>query len=109
MMRNRCALLAVSALFALPLCAQQNRQGVGETPATADETANSPAPKTPSGDLVPGPRTLFAFPDAPRPKPFPADQKSADDTAPGRLTPRFEIAGLFHYANFHPGDPFSSF
>jgi len=108
-MRNRCALLAVSALLALPLCAQQNRQGVGETPATADETANSPAPKTPSGDLVPGPRTLFAFPDAPRPKPFPADQKSADDTAPGRLTPRFEIAGLFHYANFHPGDPFSSF
>ena len=108
-MRNRCALLAVSALFALPLCAQQNSRGAGDTPATAEETAKSPAAKIPSGDLIPGPRTLFAYPDAPRPKPFPADKKSTEDTPPGRLTPRFEIAGLLHYASFHPGDPFSSF
>lgn len=108
-MRNRCALLAVSALFALPLCAQQTSRGAGDTPATAEETAKSPAAKTPSGDLIPGPRALFAFPDAPRPKAFPADKQSTDDTPPGRLTPRYEIAGLLHYADFHPGNPFSSF
>lgn len=107
-MRNRCVLFAVGALFALPLCAQQNTRTAGDTPAAADETASSPAPKTPSGDLAPAPRNLFAFPEAPRPKPFPA--KNADnDTAPGQLVPRYEIAGLLYYANFHPGDPFSSF
>jgi len=42
--------------------------------------------------------------------PFPAPAPAAkDDTAPGQLLPRFEVAGGYSYVNFMPGDPFNSF
>jgi outer membrane protein OmpA-like peptidoglycan-associated protein len=102
-MRNWCMAIAVSALLAAPLCAQQNGDGAGV--ATAEKT---PA-KLNAGDITPASRNLFALPEAPRPKPFPADAKSDADTPPGRITPRFEVAGMFNYANFNPGGDFSSF
>jgi outer membrane protein OmpA-like peptidoglycan-associated protein len=107
-MRNWCAALAVSALLALPLCAQQRSGATDDNVATPFETANSPAPKLAAGDITPAARNLFAMPEAPRPKPLPADAKSAD-AAPGKLTPRFEAAGMFDYADYHPGSPFTSF
>jgi outer membrane protein OmpA-like peptidoglycan-associated protein len=53
-------------------------------------------------------RNILALPDAPRPTPFPA-AASGSDEPPGRLVPRFEIAGGFSYVNFNPGSPFDSF
>src|SRR5579859_5873870 len=102
-MRTWCAAVAVSALFALPLCAQQNGDG-----AAAAAAANGFA-KRGAGDITPASRTLFALPEAPRPKPFPAGAKSDEATPPGRIVPRFEIAGMFNYVNFSPSGGFNSF
>lgn len=107
-MRIRFAFLAAGALAALPLCAQESGRNLAERAATADE-ASSPTPKLVAGDITPGARNLFALPEAPRSKPFPDSAKASDDAAPGKLTPKFEIAGLYHYAQLHPGDPFQSF
>lgn len=104
-MRNWCAALAVSALLALPLCARQNSDGASGTETAA---AASPAIPVPA-DITPASRNLFALPEAPRPKPFPADAKSSEKTPPGMLVPEFEIAGMFDYVNFNPGGGFSSF
>ncbi len=106
-MRNWCVAVAVSAFLALPLCAQQN--GDGASAAAAPATAEKTPAKLSVGDITPASRNLFAYPEAPRPKPFPADAKSSGDTPPGRITPRYEIAGMFDYINFHPGGGFPSF
>jgi outer membrane protein OmpA-like peptidoglycan-associated protein/opacity protein-like surface antigen len=106
-MRNWCAAVAVSALLALPVCAQQAQQngdGAGASAATAEKSLA----KTKAVDITPASRSLFALPDSPRPKPFPAGAKSGED-APGRIVPKFEIAGMFDYVNFNPGGGFSSF
>lgn len=112
-MRNWCAALAMSALLALPLCAQQKSGGAADDTANArtaaEKTASaesSPAAK----DILTGSRTLFALPALPRPTPFPGPQAAAKDTRPpGKLVPRYEIAGMYHYINFSPGSPFSDF
>lgn len=107
-MRIRFAFLAVGALVALPLCAQQVSRDAGGA-ATAELTASNPAPKIAAGDITPAARSLFALPEAARPKANPAGGKTNSDTPPGKLVPKFEVAGLFHYASMHPGSPFSSF
>jgi len=91
--------------LALPLCAQQNGDGASATAAAAEK---SPA-KTNTGDIAPASRNLFALPEAPRPKPFPSGAKSSGDTPPGKLVPRYEIAGMFDYVVFNPGGGFNSF
>jgi outer membrane protein OmpA-like peptidoglycan-associated protein len=107
-MRNWCVGVAVSALLALPMCAQQARQnGDGASPAPA--TPEKSAAKTNGADITPASRNLFALPESPRPKPFPAGAKSDSDTPPGKIVPKFEIAGMFDYVNFHPGGGFNSF
>jgi outer membrane protein OmpA-like peptidoglycan-associated protein len=107
-MRNWCAAVAVSALLSLPVCAQQTPQNGDGAGATAAAAEKSPA-KVTAGDITPASRNLFALPEAPRPKPLPADTKSSDDKAPGQLLPRYEIAGMFDYVNFNPGGGFNSF
>ncbi|HXC87284.1 MAG TPA: hypothetical protein VNU23_05815, partial [Candidatus Cybelea sp.] len=77
-MRNWCAAVAVSALLALPVCAQQARQNGDDTSAAAAMAEKSPA-KTNGGDITPAARNLFALPESPRPKPFPAGAKSSSD------------------------------
>jgi outer membrane protein OmpA-like peptidoglycan-associated protein len=104
-MRNWCAAVAVSALLALPVCAQQNGDGAGAAATTAEK---SPA-KSNAADIAPASRNLFALPEAPRPKPFPAGAKSSADTPPGRMVPGFEVAGMFDYVNIHPGGGFFNF
>jgi outer membrane protein OmpA-like peptidoglycan-associated protein len=104
-MRTWCVAVVVSALLALPLCAQQNGDGAS---AAATAAEKSPA-KTNGGDITPASRNLFALPDAPRAKPLPSDAKSNDNTPPGRLVPRYEVTGMFDYVNFNPGGGFASF
>lgn len=101
-MRNWIAAVAASALLAGPLYAQKN----GDSAAASAE--KSPAILN-AGDITPASRNLFALPEAPRPKPFPAGATSDSDLPPGKLVPRFEIAGMFNYVNFNPGSPFDSF
>ena len=107
-MRNWCAAVVVSALFALPAAAQQAQPNGDGASAWATTAEKSPA-KTNAGDIAPASRNLFALPESPRPKPFPAGDKSNSDTPPGRIVPKFEIAGMFDYVNFNPGGGFNSF
>lgn len=109
-MRNWCALFAcgtVSALLALPLGAQQAGTGTGdETSATARAAEKNSAVATNAMT----PRKIFALPAAPRPTPFPGPAAKTPDTRPpGTLLPRFELAGMYQYVNFSPGDPFANF
>lgn len=102
-MRNWCVAVAASFLLALPICAHQNNDEGSSSPAATGE--NLPANLTPA-DITPAARNLFALPADPRPKPAPA---AANDEAPGRVVPRYEIAGSFVYINFNPNGGFSSF
>src|SRR5580704_10377333 len=105
-MRNWCVAVTVSAILALPVCARQAQQnGDGASAAAAEKSAA----KTNGVDIAPASRNLFALPDAPRPKPFPAGATSGDDIPPGRIVPKFEAAGMFDYVNFSPGGGFSNF
>ena len=105
-MRRLCLIVGLSAILALPVCAQQKNDGAKPfSDTTTSTTTNAPAATT----TAPAPRNLFAMPDAPRPTPFPAASGSADENAPGRLTPKFELAALFSYIDFHPGSGFNSF
>lgn len=115
-MRIWCAALAMSALLAVPLSAQQKNDSAAKKDSAKDDSSTVPLERAISnmktGDIAPASRHLFALPvalpEAPRPKPFPAGGNSGDQP-PGRLVPRYEIAGMFNYINFHPGSPFNSF
>ena len=104
-MRNLCAALGVSVLFALPLCAQQKSSGTGDETTNATASAEkSAAPRKNAEVSKPAAASgLFALPATPRPKPFPGPAAASDKRAPGQLVPRFEIAAMYHYLNFGPG------
>jgi len=87
------ALVALSALLALPSCAQQsNASAPGDAAGAA---AEKPAP--------------------PKPTPLPAPQAAAktkamqNTRAPGRVVPRYEASGGYSYIHFVPGNPFQDF
>jgi hypothetical protein len=105
-MRKWCATLALGALLALPVCAQQKDASTASNPnGTTDTTATANA--SPSDfSIAPASPTLFAMPAAAAARP--ADIFSDWDNNPwnrhawGLLTPRFELAGMFQYINFCP-------
>jgi outer membrane protein OmpA-like peptidoglycan-associated protein len=107
-MRNWCVALALSAILALPLCAQQKSSGAGDDSANAAATEKSTASNNAeAGSKVAGTKGILAFPATPRPTPFPGPAPAAAySEAPARVTPRFEIAGTYDYINFAPGNPF---
>src|SRR6266849_5720038 len=105
-MRNWCAALAMSALLALPLCAQQKSGGAGDDTANAATTSEKSAPSIKAVAA----KGVFALPATPRPTPFPGPAAVAADTRPpGQLVPRYELAGMYDYINFAPGTPFANF
>src|SRR5579871_1719740 len=110
-MRRLCLMMMVGALLALPGWAQQ---GDDQTKAkkTSDDTAAA-APATSDTSAMPDASRSFAVPDPPRPNPFPspapAASSTADDSTPGRLTPKYELAGMYSYINFNPGNTFPNF
>jgi outer membrane protein OmpA-like peptidoglycan-associated protein len=109
-MRSWSVALALSALLAVPLCAQQKNTGAGESAkATADKGEKSAAATAKAASVAPMTRNVFALWATPRPTPFPAAAASKDETPVGRLVPRYELAVGYSYLNFHPGDPFDSF
>lgn len=104
-MRKWCATVAVGTLLAMPAWAQKNNADDGKkTGSAAEETSTSLG----SGlGAAPVARSVFSSP-APRAGAFPAPA-SAQEDAPGRLVPRYEIAGMYNYINFNPGGGFNSF
>src|ERR1700730_10943043 len=78
-MRNWCAAVAMSTLLALPVCAQQARKNGDDTSAAGATAEKSPA-RTNGAEITPASRNLFALPESPRPKPFPAGAESSSDT-----------------------------
>src|SRR6266849_9081608 len=110
-MRNWCAAMAMSALLALPLCAQQKSGGAGDDATNAATAAEKSVPSSrAAGSSKAAAKGVFALPAAPQPAPFPGPAAvSADTRTPGQLVPRYEIAGMYDYINFAPGDPFANF
>jgi hypothetical protein len=108
-----CATLAIGALLAMPLCAQQKD---ARTSSNSNETSdNAVAAKSLSGDfnIAPASTRLFPMPAAAAPRP--ADIFSDWDNNPwnrhawGLLTPKWEVAGLFSYINFCPCSGYRNF
>jgi hypothetical protein len=101
-MRKWCATLAMGALFALPLCAQQKDAG---TATTSSETSDNAVPAKSDFSIAPASSSLFAMPAAPAAKPDIFSDWANNPWnrhAWGLLTPKYEIAGLFQYINFCP-------
>jgi len=105
-MRKWCATVALGALLALPLCAQQkDASTASNTNGTTDSTATTNT--TSDFSIAPASPTLFAMP-APKAAANPADIFSDWDNNPwnrhawGLLTPKFELAGMFQYINYCP-------
>ena len=107
-MRKWCAVVAIGALCALPLFAQQKDENATK-PATdaASETSASPESSAPVT------RGIFALPAVPKATPFPGPQAATktmkDSRTPGQLVPKYEIDAGYSYINFSPGDPFGNF
>jgi len=109
-MRKWCATLAMGALLALPLCAQQKDASADNSNKTTESTNAVPAHDF---SIAPASPNLFAMP-APAGMPA-ADAMSDWNNNPwnrhawGLLTPKYEVAGLFSYINFSPGTGFQNF
>ena len=100
-MRKWYAVVAMGALFALPICAQQ--KDASTTSSNASESTNA----VPAADfgIAHASANLFGMPAAAA---NPADVFSDWSNNPwnrhawGQLTPKFEVAGMFSYINFCP-------
>jgi hypothetical protein len=106
-MRKWCATLAMGALLALPLCAQQKDAGTAsKSNGTSENAVATPASER-DFSIAPASPSLFAMPAAAAGKPADIFSDWANNPwnrhAWGRLTPKFEVAGLFSYINFDPG------
>ncbi len=112
-MRRLCLMMMVGALCALPGWAQQSddqkaKKSSDDSAATAPATNDSTAtPDASRSFAVPNPPRATPFPSAP--VPTPAASGTADDSTPGRLTPKYELAGMYSFINFNPGASFANF
>jgi len=104
-MRKWCATVAMGALLALPLCAQEKDSTANSTNGTTENTATRNVAGS-DFSIAPASPALFAMPAAAAAQP--ADIFSDWENNPwnrhawGRLTPKFEVAGMFQYVNFCP-------
>ena len=109
-MRRLCLTVAISAMLVLPAWAQQGEDSTRDAAKTAaDNTAAASTSET-TNAVPAASRSSFAIPDVPRATPFPgpAASASSDEGGPGKLVPKFEVAGMYSYINFNPGSGFSN-
>ena len=104
-MRKWCVTLAIGALLALPLCAQQKDAGTANS--GSDSTDKAVATNVAGGEfgIAPASSNLFAMPASPAPKPdifSDWDNNYWNRHAWGRLTPKWEASAMFQYINFCP-------
>jgi hypothetical protein len=112
-MRKWCATVALGALLALPLCAQQKDASTATN--TNETNGNTATGNAVSSDfsIAGASPTLFPMPAAAAANP--ADIYTDWDNNPwnrhawGLLTPRYELAGMFQYIDFVPGAAFRNF
>lgn len=102
-----CATVAMSALLALPILAQP-KNNAGDDGSGGSGTTEKNTTETNAVNVAPPLRSSAGLPDAPRATPLPKAAETQSDE-PGRVWPRFEVAVLYQYLNFQPGDPFPSF
>ena len=102
-MRKWCVTVAMGALLALPLCAQQKDASTANKENT---TESSNAVAVHDFSIAPASPTLFPMPAAAA---MPAGDAMSDWNnnpwnrhAWGLLTPKYEVAGMFSYINFCP-------
>jgi outer membrane protein OmpA-like peptidoglycan-associated protein len=114
-MRKWCVFIAVGALsviLALPGYAQQKNSRPGDENKASDtnaEMAPAAAPSAANIKIVPI-KGAFALPATPRATPFPGPAATSKDTrSPGLLVPKIELAGMYQFVDFAPGDPFANF
>lgn len=109
-MRKWFATVAIGALFALPGWAQQtNKDGDAIAAAKAENAAGTSSSSAANGAaLVRSARNAVLVPDAPQAAKSKSKSNSSGE-APGRLVPKWEVAGMYDYMNFHPGSPFQGF
>jgi hypothetical protein len=108
-MRNWSVAIAVSALLASAMCAQQRNTDPEDGAKPTMYASEKNAAPVKSASVAPATRNLIALPAAPQPAPFPAASASKEETPVGRLVPRYETAVGYSYINFVPGEPFDSF
>jgi opacity protein-like surface antigen len=112
-MRKLCVMGAMGVLLTLPLAAQQKESKAGQPTTATIETAkaNTGNSEGLAGRLVSAPAESNAWALGARPRLFalPAAAAAQEEEAPGKLVPRYEIAGMYDYLDFHPGDPFGDF
>ena len=105
-MRKWCATLAMGALLALPLCAQQKDASTATEPKESSESTVAANATADDFSVAPASPTLFAMPAAATPKPADIYSDWGNDPwnrhAWGLLTPKYEVAGMFQYVNFCP-------
>lgn len=110
-MRRLCLMMMVGALLALPGRAQQSDDRTAAK--RSDDSAAATSATSDSTNAASNAARSLALPDAPRATPFPgptpASSSTTDDSAPGRLTPKWELAGMYSYINFNPGATFPNF
>ncbi len=109
-MRKRTWMMAMSALVALPLCAQQKEEPPRQ-PSRGSETAKVeslllPRPANASPTVR---HNGWAIGEARRTTPFATPAGGGTEEGPARLTLRAEVFGGYAYTSVHPGDPFASF
>jgi Big-like domain-containing protein len=109
-MRKWYAAVAMGAMFAMPAWAQQkNTDDEAAAAAKAESATAAASTSAASGSgLARSRRNTSSAPEAPRPNPLPKTG-GASDEAPGRLTPKWEVGGMYNYMNIHPGSPFEHF
>jgi OmpA family/PKD domain len=113
-MRKWCAIVALGALLALPLCAQQKDASTANNDKTKETSeSTSTANAAPSDfSIAPASKTLFAAPAAALPNPDIYTDWANNPWnrhAWGQLTPRFEVAGMYQYVNFIPRSGYLNF
>jgi outer membrane protein OmpA-like peptidoglycan-associated protein len=105
-MSKWCLTVVVGALLALPSFAKHKNTCLEDGVPTTTETADKTSDTSNDVNVAPAP-DFFAMPAVPRATPFPAAEAPAEE--PGRLLPRYEVALMYQYINFRPGDPFNNF
>src|SRR5438270_12915497 len=104
------AVLGLGTVLAAPVFSQQSAPAANSV-ENATETQGSSGEVSHSISFATTHQNALLAPAVPRPTPFaaPAAKTMQDSDAPGRLVPRFELAGMYQYVNLSPGDPFDSF
>ncbi len=106
-MRKWSVVLAMSALVALPLCAQEQKNDVASESAKAAALAAAKS-GSPAAKAEPAARNAWGFSGAVRTTPLAtaANANSSNEDEPGRTTPKWEASVGYSYTSFHPGVPF---